>query len=157
MTFEDLLPLLKNASMEDNTIIFTEVNDAFANPDSILDLFLESFHVGENIEHLLDHLVIVAMDQVSFERCKSLHRHCYLFKIDGEDFESEKFYMTKGFVSLVWTKIKLMQRMVEYGYNVIFTVCRLIFYLTWILNILNFFILISQNVRHGLIKSVTKT
>jgi Nucleotide-diphospho-sugar transferase len=138
MTFEDLLPVLKNASMDDNTIIFTEVNDAFANPDSILDLFLESFHVGENIEHLLDHLVIVAMDQVSFERCKSLHRHCYLFKIDGnEDFESEKFYMTKGFVSLVWTKIKLMQRMVEFGYNVIFTVCR--FYLTWIFSCLIYF------------------
>lgn len=120
--------MLKNASMDDNTIIFTEVNDAFAEPGSVLDLFLESFHVGENIEHLLDHLVIVAMDQVSFERCKSIHHHCYLLKIDGENFESEKFYMTKGFVNLVWTKIKLMQRMLEFGYNVIFTVRR--FFLT---------------------------
>ncbi|XP_078175474.1 uncharacterized protein At4g15970-like isoform X2 [Carex rostrata] len=120
-TFEDLLPLLQNASMDDNTIIFTEINDAFANPGSMLDLFLESFHVGENIKHLLDHLIIVAMDEVSFERCKSIHHHCYLLKIDGENFESEKFYMTKGFVNLVWTKIKLMQRMVEFGYNVIFT------------------------------------
>ncbi|XP_078175476.1 uncharacterized protein At4g15970-like [Carex rostrata] len=119
--FQDLLPLLKNASMGDNTIIFTEINDAYANPGSILDLFLESFHVGENIEHLLEHLIIVATDQVSFERCKIIHHHCYLLKIDGENFEAAKFFMSKGFVNLVWTKIMLMQRMVEFGYNVIFT------------------------------------
>ena len=108
--------------MDDNTIIFTEINDAYANPGSILDLFLESFHVGENIEHLLEHLIIVATDQVSFERCKSIHHHCYLLKIDDENFEAARFFMSKGFVNLVWTKIKLMQRMVEFGYNVIFTV-----------------------------------
>ncbi|KAJ4733577.1 nucleotide-diphospho-sugar transferase family protein [Rhynchospora pubera] len=133
-TFEDLLPLLKNASMDDNTVIFTEVNDAFANPGSILDLFLESFHVGENIARLLDHLIIIAMDQVSFERCKSLHRHCYLFQIDGLNFESEKFYMTKGFVDLVWTKIKLMRQMVEFGYNVVFTDLDVL----WLRNIFKF-------------------
>ncbi|KAJ4785812.1 Nucleotide-diphospho-sugar transferase family protein [Rhynchospora pubera] len=133
-TFEDLLPLLKNASMDDNTIIFTEVNDAFAKPGSILDLFLESFHVGENIKHLLDHLIIIAMDQVAFERCKSIHRHCYLFKVDGKNFESEKFFMSKGFVDLVWTKIKLMQRMVEFGYNVVFTDLDVL----WLRNIFKF-------------------
>jgi ferritin len=62
--------VLKKAANEDNTVILTEVNEAFAKPGSLLDLFLESFHTGENIERLLNHLVMITMDQNAYDRYK---------------------------------------------------------------------------------------
>nr|CAD1839067.1 unnamed protein product [Ananas comosus var. bracteatus] len=67
---KDLASLLKSVAMDDNTVILTEINEAWATPNSLLDLFLESFRIGEHIEHLLDHLLIVAVDQKAFDRNK---------------------------------------------------------------------------------------
>jgi hypothetical protein len=64
------MEVLKKAANEDNTVILTEVNETSAMPGSLLDLFLESFHAGENIEHLLSHLVMITMDQNAYERYK---------------------------------------------------------------------------------------
>jgi hypothetical protein len=66
--FKELIAVLKKAANEDNTVIMTEINEAFAVPGSLLDLFLESFHAGENIEHLLNNLVIVTADQNAYDR-----------------------------------------------------------------------------------------
>lgn len=65
---KELKEVLKKAANDDNTVIMTQINEAFAAPGSLLDLFLESFHAGENIEHFLKHLVIVAIDQNAYDR-----------------------------------------------------------------------------------------
>lgn len=42
-SFAELAEVLKNASMEDKTVIVTSINQAYAAPGSLLDLFLESW------------------------------------------------------------------------------------------------------------------
>ncbi|KAJ4778936.1 Nucleotide-diphospho-sugar transferase family protein [Rhynchospora pubera] len=112
--------MIQNAATDDKRVILTEVNEAFAAPNSMLDLFLESFHNGDNIAHLLDHLVIVAMDQKAFEKCMSVHRHCYLHE-QLSDMSSEKAYLSKDYLDLVWSKVRLWQFILEQGYSFLFT------------------------------------
>ncbi|KAJ4805353.1 Nucleotide-diphospho-sugar transferase family protein [Rhynchospora pubera] len=113
--------MLQKAAMDDKRVILTEVNEAFAAPNSMLDLFLESFHNGDNITYLLDHLIIVAMDQKAFEKCKSVHRHCYLHEQLAGDLSSEKAYLSKDYLDLVWSKVRLWQFILEQGYSFLFT------------------------------------
>jgi hypothetical protein len=61
--------MLRRAAMEGRTVIMTSVNEAWAAPGSLLDSFLESFRVGENISHFVQHIVVVAMDGGAFRRC----------------------------------------------------------------------------------------
>nr|CAD1839066.1 unnamed protein product [Ananas comosus var. bracteatus] len=119
--FENLRPLLNRAATDDRTVMLTFVNAATAAEDSLLDLFLESFRVGVNTECLLNHLIIVALDQKAFDRCKTIHPHCYFLEVAGENFTSEKFFGSKGFLELVWIKIKFQQHIIELGYNCLST------------------------------------
>ncbi|KAL0375334.1 UNVERIFIED_CONTAM: hypothetical protein Sradi_3449100 [Sesamum radiatum] len=48
--------VLKDASMQDNSVILTTLNEAWAAPNSVIDLFLESFRIGVHTRHLLNHL-----------------------------------------------------------------------------------------------------
>lgn len=116
---DNLEELLKKAATKEKNIIMTSVNGAWASPNSLLDLFLESFHSGENIDHFLDNLIIITLDPKAFERCTTLHPLCYLLK--GANFAGEKVYMTRDYFDLVWTKVKLQQRILELGYNFLFT------------------------------------
>lgn len=118
---KDLASLLKSVAMDDNTVILTEINDAWATPNSLLDLFLESFRIGEHIEHLLDHLLIVAVDRNAFDRCNLVHSHCYLHKMEG-NYSSEKVYMTKDYLEMMWSRNKFQRSILELGYNFLFTV-----------------------------------
>lgn len=98
----------------------TSVNEAWAKPNSLLDLFFESFRSGENIDHFLDNLIIITLDPKAYEKCSLLHPLCYLLK--GANFAGERVYMTSDYFDLVWTKVKLQQRILELGYNFLFTV-----------------------------------
>ncbi|KAJ4778939.1 Nucleotide-diphospho-sugar transferase family protein [Rhynchospora pubera] len=118
---DNFASMLQKAATDDKIVILTEVNEAFAAPNSMLDLFLESFHNGDNIEHLLDHLIIVAMDQKAFEKCSSVHRLCYLHEQIGSDLSSEKAYLSKDYLDLVWSKVRLWQFILEQGYSFLFT------------------------------------
>ncbi|KAJ3683571.1 hypothetical protein LUZ60_013798 [Juncus effusus] len=118
--FQDLAPLLKSAATEDKTIIITSVNWEWAQPNSFLDIFLQSFQNGENIDHLVKHLIIVAFDARAFERCKLLHRYCFELKT-GKNFTAPLGFMSKGYVELVWEKIRLQQYILELGFNFVFT------------------------------------
>ncbi|KAI4964723.1 hypothetical protein ZWY2020_059780 [Hordeum vulgare] len=73
----DLLP---KVATEDRTVIITSVNEAWARPGSLLDLYLESFKNGENTSHLLDHLLVVALDPAGFRRSVAMHPNCYLLE-----------------------------------------------------------------------------
>ncbi|KAK3183794.1 hypothetical protein Dsin_031080 [Dipteronia sinensis] len=95
--------------MADRTVIVSMVGQALASsPGSVFDLFIESFHVGHGTKHLLNHLLIIALDSKVFRYCKSMHPHC--------------FYLTSKKPSLLpHLKYKFLQELIELGYNFIFT------------------------------------
>ncbi|CAO2202656.1 unnamed protein product [Urochloa humidicola] len=124
----ELFQLLKNASMEDKTVIVTSINKAYAAPGSLLDLFLESFLVGEGTAALLDHLLIVAVDPGALATCRSVHRHCYLLRPEdgggggaADDLGAEKFFMTPEYLDMMWARNRFQQTILELGFNFLFT------------------------------------
>ncbi|KQK11249.1 hypothetical protein BRADI_2g59001v3 [Brachypodium distachyon] len=78
--FPGLAQLLPRVAMEDRTVIITSVNEAWARPGSLLDIYRESFKNGEDTEHLLNHVLIVALDPTGFGRCNVVHPYCYLLE-----------------------------------------------------------------------------
>uniref|UniRef100_A0A0D9YJA8 Nucleotide-diphospho-sugar transferase domain-containing protein n=1 Tax=Oryza glumipatula TaxID=40148 RepID=A0A0D9YJA8_9ORYZ len=120
---DEFARMVRRAAMEDRTVIMTSVNEAWAAPGSLMDSFLESFRVGENISHFVEHIVVVAMDEGALRRCRAIHPHCYLLlpEVAGLDLSGAKSYMTKDYLDLVWSKLKLQQRVLELGYNLLFT------------------------------------
>ncbi|CAN1754414.1 Uncharacterized protein At4g15970 [Linum perenne] len=50
----------------------------------MLDLFLESFWIGNGTQELLRHLVIVSLDDKAHERCQAVHPHCYKMSPKGD-------------------------------------------------------------------------
>ncbi|KAF5204456.1 Glycosyltransferase [Thalictrum thalictroides] len=118
---EELGKVLKKASMPDRTVILTTLNEAWADPGSVIDLFLESFRVGEGTPRLLNHLVIVSMDQQAFNRCKAIHPHCYSLTTAGVNFSAEKRFMTPDYLKLMWRRIEFLRIVLELGYNFVFT------------------------------------
>lgn len=113
--------VLKNASMKDRTILVTTLNDAWAEPNSIFDLFLESFHIGSNTKWLLNHLVVICLDQKAYARCLALHPHCYELYTEGANFTSEASFMSSDYLQMMWRRIKFMSRILDKGYNFVFT------------------------------------
>ncbi|KAF7039456.1 hypothetical protein CFC21_049448 [Triticum aestivum] len=119
--FPGLAELLPKVCTEDRTVIITSVNEAWARPGSLLDLYLESFNNGEDTAHLLDHLLVVALDPAGFRRCVAVHPHCYLLEVTTVNLTSAARFMSRQYLELVWTKLELQQRVLELGYNFLFT------------------------------------
>uniref|UniRef100_A0A0D9V9L7 Nucleotide-diphospho-sugar transferase domain-containing protein n=1 Tax=Leersia perrieri TaxID=77586 RepID=A0A0D9V9L7_9ORYZ len=123
----ELKKLLEAVADEHRNIIMTSVNEAWAAPGSLLDLFLEGFRAGEGIARFVDNLLIVALDDGAFRRCRDVHPHCYRLTADGagtgagKNFSGEKVFMSEDYLDLVWSKVKLQQRILELGYNFLFT------------------------------------
>ncbi|KAK4418937.1 hypothetical protein Salat_2306500 [Sesamum alatum] len=113
--------VLKDASMQDNSVILTTLNEAWAAPNSVIDLFLESFRVGEQTRHLLNHLVIVSLDGKAFSRCLAVHSHCFALVTEGVDFSREAYFMTPDYLTMMWRRIDFLQSVLEMGYNFLFT------------------------------------
>jgi hypothetical protein len=114
--------------MEDRTVILTLANEAWAQPGSLLDIYRESFRNGEDTERFLNHVLVIAVDAGGFDRCKAVHPHCYhLEVVKATNLSSASKFMTKEFVELVWLKLSFQQRILELGYNFLFTVVSLIF------------------------------
>ncbi|KAI3926140.1 hypothetical protein MKW98_028276 [Papaver atlanticum] len=113
--------VLKAASMKDKTVIITTLNEAWAAPNSIFDLFLESFKIGENTKGLLKHLVVIALDQKAYKRCLEVHPHCYALTVEGVDFSVEAYFMSKPYLKMMWSRIDILRVVLELGYNFLFT------------------------------------
>ncbi|KAF3438336.1 hypothetical protein FNV43_RR21098 [Rhamnella rubrinervis] len=113
--------ILENASTKDKNVIITNLNDAWVEPHSIFDLFLESFHIGNNTRRLLNHLVVVCLDEKAYNRCLALHPHCYQLRIEGLNSAGEAFFMSPDYLEIVWKKIDFLATILEKGYNFIFT------------------------------------
>ncbi|XP_024399894.1 uncharacterized protein At4g15970 [Physcomitrium patens] len=120
-SFDGLEAMLSSVATADKTVIVTTLNQAWAAKDAMIDTFLESFHKGENTQFLLNHLVIVALDHRSLERCRELHHHCFMLRTEGVDFTSRKRYMTEDFLKMMWRRMSLLRTILEMGYNFVFT------------------------------------
>jgi hypothetical protein len=121
--------MLAKASMQqragginNKTVIITSLNQAWAANNSMIDLFLESFRNGEGTQHLLNHLIIVALDQKAYKRCMELHQFCYKLKTQGVDFSAEQAFMTTDYVKMVWKRFEYLGRVLSLGYSFIFSV-----------------------------------
>ncbi|XP_017971387.1 PREDICTED: uncharacterized protein At4g15970 [Theobroma cacao] len=118
---QQLEEVLKNASMKSNTVILTTLNDAWASPNSVVDLFLKSFMLGDDTRRLLDHLVIVALDEKAYNRCQLVHKHCYALVTEDVDFHQEAYFMTPHYLKMMWRRIDFLRSVLELGYSFVFT------------------------------------
>ncbi|KAF5947731.1 hypothetical protein HYC85_013688 [Camellia sinensis] len=119
---DDLDQVLAETSTKNKTVIIAIINKAYVEGDkSMFDLFLDSFWLGDDSRALRDHLLIVAVDQTSHDRCKFLQLHCYKLETDGVDFEGEKLYMSDEFIKMMWRRTLFLGDVLKRGYNFIFT------------------------------------
>ncbi|XP_057983551.1 uncharacterized protein At4g15970-like [Malania oleifera] len=72
-----LSKMLKTAAMQDRMVILTLLNSTWAAPGCVLDLFLESFQIGQGTKRLLNHLLILTTDDQAFQHCSSKHLFCF--------------------------------------------------------------------------------
>lgn len=126
--------LASASSTKNKTLIITIVNKAYVEVEeregegeggdkAMLDLFLDGFWIGEETRQLVDNLLIVAMDNTSYERCKFLGLHCYKLETNnGEDFSGEKVYLSDDFVKMMWRRTLFLGDVLKRGYNFVFTV-----------------------------------
>ncbi|XP_010270017.1 PREDICTED: uncharacterized protein At1g28695-like [Nelumbo nucifera] len=120
---DDLETALEEASAENKTLIIAVVNKAYVEGEgrTMLDLFMESFWLGEGTRPLIDHLLLVAVDQIAFDRCKFLRLHCYKLVTEGVDFGGEKFFMSDDFLKMMWRRTLFLADVLKRGYSFIFT------------------------------------
>ncbi|KAH6760806.1 hypothetical protein C2S51_017755 [Perilla frutescens var. frutescens] len=118
----ELEETLRKALMKDNkTVIITTLNAAWTEPNSMFDLFLESFRVGNGTEDLLKHVVFGAVDRTAYNRCLAKRLHCYAVTTDGLDFSGNAPYMTKHYLKMMWRRIDFLRTVLQLGYDFIFT------------------------------------
>ncbi|MCE3050072.1 hypothetical protein HAX54_046432 [Datura stramonium] len=126
MAKNELEEALKKASMEEKTVIITVINKAYVEPHngeypSMFDLFLESFWEGESTRVLLEHLLVVAVDQTAYERCMFRRLHCYRLVTGDVDFAGEKIYMSEEFIKMMWRRTRFLVDVLKLDFNFIFT------------------------------------
>uniref|UniRef100_A0A0D6R051 Glycosyltransferase n=1 Tax=Araucaria cunninghamii TaxID=56994 RepID=A0A0D6R051_ARACU len=117
----DLKLSLSKTANPSKTVIITTLNGAWAQNNSMVDLFLQSFHIGNGTEPLLNNLLIVAVDEKALNRCQEIHPHCYMMKTDGVDFSSEKVFMTEDYLKMMWRRLRFFGQILEQGYNFVFS------------------------------------
>ncbi|CAD5317906.1 unnamed protein product [Arabidopsis thaliana] len=114
--------VLRRAATKDGTVILTTLNEAWAAPGSVIDLFFESFRIGKGTRRLLKHLVIIALDAKAYSRCQELHKHCFRLETEGVDFSGgEAYFMTPSYLTMMWRRISFLRSVLEKGYNFVFT------------------------------------
>lgn len=113
--------ILSKAANPDRTVIITSLNAAWAQNNSMIDLFLQSFRVGNGTELLLKNLLIVAVDHKALDFCRQIHEHCYLMKTEGIDFSAEKYFMSDDYVKMMWRRLRFFGQVLEAGYNFVFS------------------------------------
>ncbi|EPS59587.1 hypothetical protein M569_15217, partial [Genlisea aurea] len=117
----DLESVLKSVAMEDKTVILTNLNEAWIEDKSIFELFLTSFELG-NQTALLRHLVVLCFDRKAFEYCIEKKLHCYGLESERDvDLSHEAKFMTEAYLKIVFRKIDLLRKVLQLGYNFLFT------------------------------------
>ena len=113
--------------MKDKTVVLTTLNKAWAEPNSIFDIFLEGFKIGNGTQNFLNNLVVIALDREAYARCAALHPHCFDLSTDGIDFSGEADFMSAEYLEMMWRRIDFLRTVLDLGYNFIFTVRTLFF------------------------------
>ncbi|XP_057248276.1 uncharacterized protein At4g15970-like [Beta vulgaris subsp. vulgaris] len=120
--YYELRKVLKAASTKENTVILTYLNEAWAAPNSIFDIFLKSFRIGNNTAYLLDHLLVVATDDAAYNRCQTLVSHCYLLKSNAfSTMAHQASFMTPLYLDMVWRRVAFLKTILTLGYNFLIT------------------------------------
>jgi len=119
---DELDIVLAKAANPNKTVIITALNGAWAKPNTMIDLFLESFHVGEGTQELLNNLLIVALDAKAYNRCLQIHSLCYSLKTGGVDFSAEKVYMSDDYLKMMWRRLGFLAEILKRGYSMVFSV-----------------------------------
>ncbi|QCE04818.1 rhamnogalacturonan II specific xylosyltransferase [Vigna unguiculata] len=117
---------LAKASMGNKTVIIAMVNRAYVEQDvesdtTMLDIFLNSFWLGEGTRSLIHHILLVVVDQIAYDRCQFLKLNCFRLETDGVDFEGEKVYMSQDFIKMMWRRTQFLLDVLKRGYNFVFT------------------------------------
>ncbi|CAN0891396.1 Uncharacterized protein At4g15970 [Linum grandiflorum] len=115
----------ESSLIPNKTVILVTITEALARPGSMLDLFLESFWVGNGTQELLRHLVIVSLDRKAHQRCQAVHPHCYEMPSsstkDLSNLTTDASFMTQEYLVVVWRKIELVASVLQLGYDLILT------------------------------------
>ncbi|XP_062097223.1 uncharacterized protein At1g28695-like [Humulus lupulus] len=126
--YDDELELaLAKASVGNNkTVIIAVINRAYAEQDvkgdtTMLDIFLDSFWLGEETSKLRDNLLVVAVDQTAYDRCQFLSLNCFRLETDGVDFRGEKLFMSQEFIKMMWRRTLFLLDVLKRGYSFVFT------------------------------------
>lgn len=119
---DELLKILRAASMPDKTVIVTIINEAWAAPMSVFDIFLESLRIGNNTSSLIKHVMVVTLDSKAYSRCRDVHPHCYPLQVEDHNVTNEAAdFLTPKYLKIVWRKIEVQRSILQYGYNFLFT------------------------------------
>lgn len=118
---DELDRVLAKTANSNRTVIITALNGAWAEPNTMIDLFLESFRVGEGTAELLNNLLIVALDAKAYDRCLQIHPHCYTLKTRGVDFSAEKVYMSDDYLKMMWRRLGFLGDILKRGYSFVFS------------------------------------
>lgn len=110
-----LIEVLRKVTMADRTVIVTVVDEAWARPGSILELFLQSFQVGIGTKKYLNHILIVTADHEAYQYCNEKHLHCF-------PLPTRKPLMYPHRSRFDLKIIGLLKEVGRLGYNVLFTV-----------------------------------
>ncbi|XP_073051888.1 uncharacterized protein At4g15970-like [Primulina eburnea] len=114
--------ILKEAAMEDGkTVIITTLNAAWTEPNTIFDLFLESFRIGNQTLHLLDHVVVAALDETAYARCLAVKLHCFPLTTAGVNFSGEELFMSEDYLKMMWRRIDFLRVVLQLGFNFVFS------------------------------------
>lgn len=113
--------ILEKAAMPGRTVIITTLNAAWAENNTMIDLFLESFHYGDGTESLLKHLIVVSLDQKAHDRCVKVHTLCLKIRTGGVNFSGEQLLLTADYVKMMWRRIKFLRNVLEMNYSFVFT------------------------------------
>lgn len=118
---------LEKTAMANKTVVIAVINKAYADQGvkddtTMLDVFLSSFWLGEDTRKLLDHLLLVAVDQTSYDRCRFQRLNCFKLETEGVDFGGEKLYMSEEFIKMMWRRTLFLLDVLKRGYSFIFTV-----------------------------------
>ncbi|XP_019458755.1 PREDICTED: uncharacterized protein At4g15970-like isoform X1 [Lupinus angustifolius] len=119
---QELSQVLRRATMADRSVILTMVNESWARPGSILEVFLQSFKSGIGTHRLLNHLVIIAMDIQAYNYCKSLHSHCiHPSTLAYVSATKKEYIMNPNHNITSKRRINFLLQVLQLGYSIIFT------------------------------------
>lgn len=121
---DELDRVLMKATMPNKTVIICQLNKAWIEKDSMFDMFIESFRIGNQTAELLKHLVVAAFDNEAFDHCLRLNMSvsCYNLTSEGTNLSNEARFGTPNYLQIVWRKVGFLRDVLEKGYNFIYTV-----------------------------------